>query len=145
MAGSSYLVPYNASEASLRGLETALRLANGEKGARVKAVYVVEVDRRLPLDANLPEESERGERCLSAAEELSRKYKTTCDGDILQARDAGHAIVDEAVEMGVQAVVIGVEGGRTQEGKGSEIGRTAEYILRHAPCQVIIVRDAAHG
>ncbi|MCZ6545796.1 MAG: universal stress protein [Chloroflexi bacterium] len=140
--GHSLLVPYTDNPASLRGLELAFQLANGQKDARVHAVYVVEVDRRLPLDAELPEEFQRGERCLAQAEKIARDYKSKCEGDILQARDAGHAIVDEAVELGVEMIVMGVSR-HSQESKVLDLGRTADYVLRHAPCEVVIVRDGA--
>ncbi len=140
--GHSFLVPYTDNPASLRGLELAFQLANGQKDARVHAVYVVEVDRRLPLDAELPEEFQRGERCLAQAEKIARDHKSKCEGDILQARDAGHAIVDEAVELGVEMIVMGVSQ-HSQESKVLDLGRTADYVLRHAPCEVVIVRDGA--
>jgi nucleotide-binding universal stress UspA family protein len=139
-SGLTLLVPFTGSPASLRGLDVALRMARSEKNSQIQAIFVVEVDRRLPLDVELPEETERGERCLSEAEEVARRYNLTCGGDILQARDAGHAVVDEAVSLGVDAVVIGVaRSGR--EGQALDLGKTVEYVLRHAPCEVIVVRD----
>lgn len=136
------LVPYDRSPAGLRGLETAFRLAKSEKHSTVHAVYVVVVDRRMPLDADLPDLSERGEICLAEAEELAHRYKLTVQGEILQARDVGHAIVDEALELSADAIVIGVaRSGR--EGMALDLGKTSEYILRHAPCEVILVRDGA--
>lgn len=139
-SGLTLLVPYVQSAASERGLETALRIAASEKNSRVIAVYVVEVDRRLPLEAELPQESAQGERCLAEAEQAARRFKVSCEGDILQARDAGHAIVDEAVQERVDAIVLGVpRSGR--EALALDLGKTSEYILRHAPCEVILVRD----
>ena len=139
-SGLTLLVPFTGSPASLRGLEVALRMARSEKQSEIHPIFVVEVDRRLPLDVELPEETERGERCLSEAEEKARRYKLACSGDILQARDAGHALVDEAVTLGVDGIVIGVaRSGR--EGQALDLGKTVEYVLRHAPCEVIVVRD----
>ena len=138
------LVPFNGSAASRRGLDVALQLAGGQKKSRLHAVYVVEVDRRLPLDADLPEASMKGERCLADVEERSRKIKTDCDGDILQARDAGHAIVDEAVELAATAIVMGIPRGET-EPQVVNLGKTAAYVLQHAPCDVILVRDGSHA
>ena len=136
------LAPYTQAAASRHGLETAFRLAKGEKGARVYAVYVVEVDRTLPLDVNLSQESERAERCVGEAEELARRYKVKCEGDILQAREAGPAIVDEAVERGAQTIVLGVPQ-RGRDDQPLDLGKTAEYVLRHAVCEVIVVRQGA--
>ena len=140
----SLLVPYTESQSSMRGLELAFQLARGDKDMRVHAVYVVEVDRRLPLDAELPEEFQRGERCLAEADRIAAEYKAKCEGDILQARDAGHAIVDEAVELGAEMIVMGVSQ-HAMESKVLDLGKTADYVLRHAPCEVVIVRDGSHA
>ena len=102
----------------------------------------LEVDRRLPLDAELPEEFQRGERCLAEADRVAAEYKAKCEGDILQARDAGHAIVDEAVELGAEMIVMGVAQ-HAKESKVLDLGKTADYVLRHAPCEVVIVRDGS--
>ena len=139
-SGLTLLVPFDRSPAGQRGLETAFRIARSEKHSIVHAVYVVVVDRRMPLDVDLPDQAERGELCLAEAERLARRYKLDAQGEILQARDAGHAIVDEALELGADAIVIGVpRSGR--EGMALNLGKTSEYILRHAPCEVVVVRD----
>lgn len=140
--GPALLVPFTNTPASLNGLQMALRIARGEKHSHIHAVYVVEVDRRLPLDADLPAASQEGERCLADAERLAGEYKLQCEGDILQARDAGHAIVNEAVELGVDVIVMGVPHS-AQEGKPLDLGKTTEYVLRHAPCEVVVVRHGA--
>ncbi len=141
-SGLTIVVPYDRSPAGLRGLETAFRLAKSEKNSRVHAIYVVVVDRRMPLDVDLPKESERGEHCLAEAETMARRHTVKAQGDILQARDAGHAIVDEALELGADAIVLGVaRSGR--EAQALDLGKTSEYILRHAPCEVILVRNSA--
>jgi nucleotide-binding universal stress UspA family protein len=128
----------------MRGLEVAFQIARGSEDLRVHAVYVVEVDRRLPLDAELPEEFRLGERCLAEADRVASEYKVTCDGDILQARDAGHAIVDEAVELGVRMIVMGATQ-HAKESKQLDLGKTTDYVLRHAPCEVVIVRGGAYA
>ena len=140
--GLRLLVPYTRSPASIRGLDAACRLAKSEENSHIHAVYVVEVDRRMSLDSELPEDSEIGERCLAEAEETARRHKVHCDGDILQARDAGHAIVDEAVERGVHMIVLGAPR-NANDAQSLDLGKTVEYVLRHAPCEVVLVRDGA--
>lgn len=135
---SPILVPYNRSRSSQRALEIAFGLARNDKTLRVQAVYVVEVDRRYALEAEFPQASQEGERCLAEAEEMARKYKSKCDGQILQAREAGHAIVDEAVEMGARAIILGAPR-KSAEGQALDLGATADFVLRHAPCEVVLV------
>src|SRR3954453_15152100 len=62
----------------------------------VAVVYVVEVGLQSPVDADLPDELERGERILVAAEKTARERGLRATYDVLQARSVGAAIVDEA-------------------------------------------------
>ena len=120
-------------------LALACLLAKRNKGS-VYAVYVVEVARTMPLDAELDPEAEAAEDVLARAEREadSLGYEVTCE--LLQARDAGHAIVDEAVERNVDGVVLGTEYKRPLG--EFELGRTCQYVLHNAPCRVVLVRSA---
>ena len=135
-------MPVDGSQASLDALALACLLAKRNKG-RVYAVYVVEVARTLPIDAELSPEDKVAEDVLARAEREadSLDYEITCE--LLQARDAGHAIVDEAVEREVDGIVLGIE--YTRPSGEFEMGRTSQYVLRNAPCQVLIARAAIGG
>src|SRR5688572_8387655 len=91
----SILVPVNGSEASLRAVEFACGLAKRNRG-KVHVVHVIEVRRALPLDADLVVEAQQGEGILNEAEIAAKRQDFEVEGDLLQARDAGPAIVDEA-------------------------------------------------
>ncbi len=134
------LVPVDGSQAGMDALALACLLAKRNKG-KVYAVYVIEVARTLPLDADLSPEETKGEEVLSQAEQVADSLDFEVTGELLQARDAGHAIVDEAIERDVDGVLAGVEY-RRPLGE-YEVGETSEYILRNAPCQVVICRAAA--
>ncbi len=136
------LVPVDGSEASLDALALACALAKRNKG-KVYAVYVIEVARMLPLDAELSPEVAYGEGVLRQAEEVAEALDFAVAGELLQARDAGHAIVDEAIERGVDGVVLGM-GYKRPLGE-FQMGPTAAYVLKNAPCQVIVSRSAARG
>jgi nucleotide-binding universal stress UspA family protein len=58
---------------------------------------------------------------------------------LLQARDVGAAIVDEATERGVDLLVLGLPY-RMRFGGDFAIGRTIPYVLQNAPCAVWVVR-----
>jgi nucleotide-binding universal stress UspA family protein len=133
------LVPVDGSQAGMDALALACLLARRNKG-KVYAVYVIEVARTLPLDADLSPEATKGEEVLSRAEQVADSLDFETTGELLQARDAGHAIVDEAIERDVDGVLVGVEY-RRPLGE-FEVGQTSEYILRNAPCQVVICRAA---
>jgi len=133
----SILVPVDGSPASLRAVEFACGLAKRSKG-KVHVVHVIEVRRSLPLDAELAEEAERAEAILDEAERVAKRVDFEVEGDLLQAREAGHAIIDEATERQVDAIVIGVPFHRPFG--EFEMGRVPSYILKGAPCQVILLR-----
>ena len=108
--------------------------------AQVVAVHVVEIDWTLPLDADIAGGSEEVQRVLDSAESVADEFKVTLDSVLLQARDVGAALVDEATERGADLLVIGLPY-RQRFGGDFAIGRTVPYILQYAPCAVWVVRD----
>jgi nucleotide-binding universal stress UspA family protein len=139
----SLLVPIDGSEASLRALAIACDIARRRKKCSVSVLHVIEVPRRLPLEADLVAELERGERILEEAEALAKKYGIGLNGDLLQARQAGPAIVDEATERSTDAMVIGIDYHRPH---GSfQLGRLPQYALVNAPCEVWLIRYPPEG
>jgi len=133
------LVPVDGSAASLDALALACTLSKRNKGT-VYAVFVIEVARNLPLDAEMPSEADRGEEILMRAEDVAEELDYKVEGEILQARDAGHAIVDEAIERRVSAIMMGV--GYMRPLGEFMLDETAQYVVKNAPCQVILVRSA---
>jgi nucleotide-binding universal stress UspA family protein len=133
------LVPVNGSPVSLDALSLACSICRKGKG-KVYAVSVIEVGRALALDAEMGPEAQAAEGVLQKAEKIASEMDCKVEGEILQARDAGHAIVDEAIERRVDAIVMGVA---YEMPLGEfDLGTTARYIIDHAPCQVILVRAA---
>jgi nucleotide-binding universal stress UspA family protein len=136
------LVPVDGAAPGFDALALACALTKKNKG-KVYAVYIIEVERSMALDAELDTDAARAETVLQEAEAIAEKLDAVIEGEILQARDAAHAIVDEAVERGVSAIVVGVD---YEMPLGEfELGRKAKYVIDHAPCQVIVVREAARG
>ncbi|MSQ31250.1 MAG: universal stress protein [Dehalococcoidia bacterium] len=134
----SYLVPVDGSDASLHALGVACDIARRVKGS-VRIVHIIEVPRSVALDAALDAEVERGEQILDRAEQVATDHGMEAKGDLIQARQAGHAVVDEAVEGGVDAIVIGVVYHRPL-GR-FELGRLPSYVLEHATAeQVWLIR-----
>jgi nucleotide-binding universal stress UspA family protein len=120
-----------------------VRLVAGEARqakAEVVAVHVLEIDWTLPLDADIAGNSDEVQRVLDSAEAIAEAYKVQLQPVLLQARDVGAAIVDEAVERGADLLVVGLTY-RKRFGGEFAIGRTIPYILQNAPCAVWVVRD----
>ena len=108
--------------------------------AELIAIHVVEIDWTLPLDADVAGRSEKVQRVLDMAETVAEVSKQRLEPVLLQARDVGAAIVDEATERGADLIVLGVPF-RTRFGGDFAIGRTIPYVLQNAPCTVWVVRE----
>ena len=137
LAFRSVLVPVDGSEAGLMAVEFACTLAKRNRG-KVHVVHVIEVKRSLPLDAELVSEAQRGEEILSQAEAAAKRQDFEVEGDLLQARDAGHAIVDEANERQADAIVLGVP--FSKPFGEFELGRIPTHVLKSASCEVVLLR-----
>jgi nucleotide-binding universal stress UspA family protein len=77
---------------------------------------------------------------LDLAEGIAERYKVKLSGDLLQAREVAAALVDEAIELGADAILLGLPY-RKRFGGDFALGTTIPYILQNAPCQVIVVRE----
>ena len=108
--------------------------------AELIGVHVVEIDWTLPLDADVAGSSEEAQRVLDAAEAIAETGKVELETVLLQARDVGAALVDEAVERGADLLVMGLSY-RKRFGGDFAIGRTIPYVLKNAPCAVWVVRE----
>jgi nucleotide-binding universal stress UspA family protein len=106
----------------------------------VVAVHVVEIDWTLPLDADVAVRSEEAQRVLDIAEMTAEQAHYTVEPVLLQARDVGAALVDEATERGADLLVLSLPY-RKRFGGDFAIGRTIPYAFKNAPCAVWVVRD----
>lgn len=138
------LVPIRGHSGDRRALDLAGILA-AKRNLEVVLVYVVEVKQSLPLDADMPQEVAEGETRLAEAERYARGqadpkiHKVT--PELLQARTAGAAIVDEAIERDCDLIVMAC---RLDDHLGQPtLGETAKYVLRAAPCEVILTRESS--
>jgi nucleotide-binding universal stress UspA family protein len=133
------LVPVIATQASLDAVTVAATMAKPKKG-RVYVVHVIEVTRSLPLNAELDAEARRGEQLIRQAEEVAAHAGYPVSGTLLQAREAGSAILEEALDNAIDTIIMGVEcSGSTGT---VHLGRTVEYVLKNATCAVWVVRQS---
>lgn len=135
----SILVPIVQSPASFDAVNVAVTMAKPKKG-RVYVVHVIEVNRSLPLNAELDAEARRGEQLIKRAEEIAAESGYPVIGTLLQAREAGPAIVDESLDQEVDAIIMGV--GYKKPAGSSPWGRCTDYVLKHATCGVWVVRQS---
>ncbi len=113
-----------------------------KNGGTITFLYVVEVPQAMPLDAELPVEIDQGERALQNAERTASGRLSTKGThivtELLQARAAGPAIIDEAVERDADAIVMTAAIHR-RHGR-STLGATTDHVLLNAPCEVLVFR-----
>ncbi len=132
------LVPCDGSSIAYSALSLACDVAKRNKG-QVYAVHVIVVKRSLPLDAEMVEETRRGNAILERAEQIAAALGQPIETELLQARDTGTSIVDEAQNLGVDAIFLGLE---LKERLGEPtVGTKIDHLLREASCQVWIFRD----
>jgi nucleotide-binding universal stress UspA family protein len=112
-------------------------------GSRLYAVHVVEVNRSLPLSAPVEHQIEQGEQILDAAERIAAEYELEIETEMVQARETGPAIVGEADEWHADVIVMGLPYKR-RFGEFN-LGKTSPYVLKHAPCRVILFRERLEG
>ena len=138
MAASEFnkiLVPVSGNKADDEGIRLACRLAKKAKGS-VRALYVITVKRTLPLDADLRNEIRQGEEILDHAESVAEEQEYEIETDLVQSREAGPTIIDEAMERDVDLILISA-GYKRSFGQFS-LGSTVPYVLRNASCRVIL-------
>jgi nucleotide-binding universal stress UspA family protein len=111
------------------------------KGAKRKAcfLHVIEVPRVLPLTSILIQESERADKLLNGAMEVARRIGSETHAQVVQAREAGPAIVDEAKEHQFALLLLGLV--RNTRQLPSDVDKTVAYVLANSPCRVWLVQD----
>jgi basic amino acid/polyamine antiporter, APA family len=151
------LVPVFGTELDDDIVGTAGRLAAADEdtsdevpGARLDVIYVVEVPLTVPLDSKLPKEREQKAReALKRAKEVGEEYESVeVNTSIVPARSIGSGIVEMARRTGAEAIVMGgepptrIRGGAVLGGIGTarpdEVGAATEYVLKKAPCRVLL-------
>jgi basic amino acid/polyamine antiporter, APA family len=158
VAYRNILVPVFGTKLDDDIVATAGRLAAAEEESRdgeglqtqLELLYVIEVPLAEALDADLDPEIERAAaRALRRASDVGEEYADVrVTAEVMRARDVGAGIVEAARRSGAEAIVIGgepptkIKGGATLGGIGAakpaEIGAATEYVLKKAPCRVLL-------
>ncbi len=129
----SILVPIVSGPASREAVEVAARLAS-ERAGRIVLLRVIVLPLDLPLDADLTEQLEEANRLLDEASAVADVYGVRTVERVVRARHAGRAIVDEADRRDAEIIVLGAPRGRHR----AIFGHTVDYVLKNAPCRVMV-------
>ena len=129
------LVPIIGSRITDEMMVLACQLAH-EKDSAIDGMYVIEVPLNLPLDARLTEEREKANRVLAAAALIADQFRVKFTPVVVTARSVGRAIVDEADRRRSEVIIVGSV--RKRRIGDRVFGRTIDYLLQHAPCEVLV-------
>src|SRR5262249_2791893 len=108
----------------------------------VTAIAVIEIPLELPLDAAMQASETQAHELLDEARLVGDSYGVDVVSRLVRDRKAGRAIVGEAERRDAQIIVMGSP---RHPRAGSIFGGTTDYVLKHAPCRVMVVarREAA--
>ncbi len=129
------LVPITGSRISDEMMVLACQLATEKKSA-IDGLYVIEVPLNLPMDASLVAERAKATRALQAAATIADQFKVRFTPHVVTARQAGRAIVEEAAQRRSEVIVLGAT--RKRRIGNLIFGRTTDFVLDHAPCEVLL-------
>jgi APA family basic amino acid/polyamine antiporter len=130
------LVPMKLGIIGEEMLATAIRLAS-DHDAEVQALHVIRVPLEQPLEGEMLDEEERAEASIAEAKLLGAEHDVIVEGVTIRARAIGHAIVARAEEVGSDLIVLGSAPRWRRQSRF--FSPTVDYVLRRAPCEVLIV------
>jgi APA family basic amino acid/polyamine antiporter len=134
----SILVPIAPGYASDEAMDFACRIA-AERRASIIAFTAIDVPLDQPLDAPLPDDAREANEQLDEARAIGDSYGVRVTGRIARTRNIGRAIVDEAIRRHSEIIVMaGPRRVRLQYGRRQIFGDAVDFVLRHAPCRVMV-------
>jgi len=115
---------------------TAVALAK-ERDARVDALFVIVVPLELPIDAPLWDLEEQAAASLAEAVLLGEENDVRVEPITVRARAIGQAILEQAGERESDLIVLGSSPRWRRQ--SAFFSPTVDYVLRSAPCEVLVV------
>lgn len=129
------LVPITGSEADDDTVRMACWIARKDK-SKLYAIYIITIQRSLPLEAEIESETRRAEELLERIERVAETEGYDIETDLLQAREIAPTIIEAAVAREIDLIIMGV---RYQRKFGQfNLGNIVPYVLKNAACQVML-------
>ena len=136
------LVPVVGGPESDAAMDLACRLA-AERGSRIVALNVLEVPLDRAVGEELPELERAANHELDEAMAIGDSYGVRVLGRLERARSPGPAIVAEAEAREAEIIVLGSPRHALASGGSAVFGKTVDYVLKHAPCRVLVAAAEA--
>jgi nucleotide-binding universal stress UspA family protein len=134
------VVGFDGSDGAWKALREAVRLARLEK-AELWVISIEELPRYPGAPSEVKEEKEAANHYLQTLHKEAAAYANSEGVTLHTDIRVGHparALVDYATETGVDLLVLGHSGHSRLW--GTFLGTTADKVVRHAPCSVLVVR-----
>jgi nucleotide-binding universal stress UspA family protein len=107
--------------------------------AKIFIVYVIEVNRGLPVDAIIKPDMELAEKVLLEAEEFAQQNDFEVETEIIQAREVGPAIIEVARQNKINLIIMSMN---YKKRFGSfTMGNAVPHVLEESSCRVLICRE----
>jgi APA family basic amino acid/polyamine antiporter len=136
------LVPVIGGQPSDAAMDLACRLA-AERGSRIVALNVLEVPLDRSVGEAFPDLENAANRELDEAVAIGDSYGVRVLGRLERARSPGPAIVAEAEARQAEIIVLGSSRHTLSAAQAAVFGKTVDYVLRHAPCRVLVAAAKA--
>ena len=120
-------------------LKVAAQLLGGREGVEVALLHVIEIPFDRNLDAEDPAATQQAEEVLARAVSLLEQLGISSRPLTVQARAAGPAIVDDALELAADLIVMGLRYKKRFGGQW-DAGRTVPYVMRNSTAPVWCLR-----
>ena len=118
-------------------LAHSVKLTEKHKGNLV-ILYVIRIDRSLPIDAEVTDAVQKAENVLQSSEKKVKSHIDSLEAEIVQSREVGYAVVEEAIQRRAEVIVLGTEF-TTAFGK-FHLDEDVEYVLGNSHCRVVLLR-----
>ncbi len=99
--------------------------------SNISVVFVIEVPRNMPLDANLPDKTAQADEVLKRVMQIAANYQSQVNTSIIYARSAEEAIISTAQDLKCDVIAIAQDDHRL-----SIFANKATTIYQKAKCSV---------
>jgi nucleotide-binding universal stress UspA family protein len=127
------LVPVVHGPEGELAVDLACRFAS-DRHAVVVALAPIEIPLDMPLNVPAKEAEADAHALLERAIAIGASYGVKMVPRIVRTRNAGDAILEEAARGAAEIVVVGLP----RLTNGARLGRTIDFVLKHAACRVML-------
>ena len=132
----SILVALSGKTNDIKSISIAKNLIEKKSGV-ITFVHVLEIDLDKPIDIELPEKTSSGDKILSNILKKHQIQTYNHKSVLLQARNAGPAIISEASNQSTEVIIISKKNAQNR----SSLSKTIKYVLENSQCSVLLIQE----